>query len=378
MDGYLPALPALSRGLDASASSAQLTLTTCMLGLACGQLVAGPLSDAHGRRRPLLVGLAAYAAMSLACALAPTVWALAGFRLAQGLAGAAGIVIARAVARDLYSGHALVRFFGLLMVVTAVAPILAPILGAALLHVSSWRGVFYALTGVGVALFLATALGLRETLPPERRRPAGAGSTVRAFRLLLSDRVFVGYVLSAGFAFAAMFAYIAGSPFVLEDIHGVSPQLFSLVFAGNAFGIILAARLGTLVARRAGPRRALACGLLGSAGGGVGVLIGVVADAGLAGLLPAFFVVVSSMGLVGPSATALALADHADMAGSASALLGVTQFVIGPSLAPLVGVAGTRTALPMALVMAVVGVAAAATYLLLARHRLGQRGFTPA
>jgi DHA1 family bicyclomycin/chloramphenicol resistance-like MFS transporter len=173
LDMYLPALPSLSQELGGTATQAQLTLTACLLGLAAGQVLAGPLSDALGRRRPLLAGLLGYTGASLLCALAPSVPILIGLRLLQGLAGAAGIVIARAVVRDLYSGTEAARFFSLTMAVNGLAPILAPILGGQLLRVTSWRGVFFVLAAIGLALVLVAALGLRETLPPPHRRSGG-------------------------------------------------------------------------------------------------------------------------------------------------------------------------------------------------------------
>lgn len=369
MDTYLPGLPDLTSDLGVSASAGQLTLTTCLIGLALGQLVAGPLSDAYGRKRPLLIGLLAFTVASGLCAVAPDVWSLSAARLLQGAAGAAGIVIARAVARDLYSGPPLARFFALLLLVNGLAPIVAPIVGGQLLQVTDWRGIFWVLAAFGAVLLVAAALGLHETLSPERRHGGGLRITLRTFRTLLSERRFVGYVLSCGLVFAAMFAYIAGSPFVLQDIHGVSEQAFSIVFGVNAAGILA---LGYLVIRlvdRVGSARLLTAGLAQQVVGAVAVLLAVVLDAGLWPLLVALFVVVSSIGLVLPAASELALADHPRNAGSASALLGVCQFLFGAMAAPFVGVGGTGTALPMAIVIAACSVAAWVSYWALAGRR---------
>jgi DHA1 family bicyclomycin/chloramphenicol resistance-like MFS transporter len=357
MDMYLPGLPAMARDLSAPAWAAQLTITTSMLGLAGGQLVAGPISDTRGRRRPLLAGLAAYSAASLLCAMAPNVWVLLVLRLVQGLAGAAGIVIARAVVRDLHTGVEAARFFAMLMLVAGLAPILAPVAGGQLLHVTDWRGIFVVLAAIGAALLLAAWWLLAETLPEPGRHRGGLVATIHVFGGLLRDRPFMGYVLSAGLTFAAMATYISGSPFVLQDIHGVSPQLFSLLFAINAGGIMLASQASRKLVGRHGPRRLLDAGMAIGAVGGVGVLVAVVAGLGLGGLLPSLFVMVSSIGLVLPNAAALALADHPRTAGSASALLGLAQFAIGAVAAPLAGVGGSHTALPMAIVMAVLPVA---------------------
>jgi MFS transporter, DHA1 family, multidrug resistance protein len=355
IDMYLPALPAMARDLHTSAPAAQLTLTACLIGLAAGQLLAGPLSDAHGRRGPLLAGVALYAVASALCVVAPGIWALLVLRLVQGLAGAAGIVIARAIIRDRYEGDELARFYALLLIVNGAAPIIAPILGGQLLHVTTWRGVFAVLAGIGVVIFAASAAGLHESLPPDRRQSGGARAIVNDAAGLVTDRTFMGYALASGFAFGAMFAYISGSPFVLQAMFGISPQLFSLIFAVNGAGIIATGEVSRRLIGRVAPRTLLTVGLTGSAAGGVVLVIAAVAGLGLPLILPGLFVVVASTGFVLPNATALALAAHAHDAGSASGLLGLAQFAIGAAAAPLVGVAGPHTDLPMAVVICALG-----------------------
>jgi len=372
MDAYLPALPSLSEDLDASAAAVQLTVTACLLGLAMGQLVAGPFSDRLGRRRPLLVGLAGYAVVSALCALAPSVWALVVLRLLQGLCGAAGIVIARAVVRDHHDGTGAARVFGLIMVVTGAAPILAPIGGAAVLHFGSWRGIFVALAAAGAAICVASLVGLPESLPPSRRRSDGLRRTLSVFRGLLRDRWFVGHGLATGLVFGAMFAYIAGSPFVLQEIYGLSPAGFSLVFGLNALGIVTASVLGSRVVGRVPPGALLRAGLVESCAGAATLLLAVVLDLGVVVVCIALFAVVTAVGLVMPNATALALADHPETAGSASALLGLMQFVVGAAAAPLVGLAGAEDALPMAITIAVLAGAALVQFELLTRDRSGR------
>lgn len=367
MDMYLPGLPSMARDLSAPAWAAQLTITTTMLGLAGGQLVAGPISDALGRRRPLLAGVAAYMATSLLCAMAPNIWLLWLFRLGQGAAGAAGIVIARAIVRDLHEGIAAARFFALLMLVGSLAPILAPLVGGQLLHVTDWRGIFVVLAAIGGLLLVAAWWMLGETLPVAMRHGGGLRATVGVFGRLARDRQFAGYTLAAGLTFAAMATYISGSPFVLQDIHGVSPQLFSVLFAFNAVGIMIASQTSRALVGRFGPRAVMRTAVSVGAVGGVGVLVSVLADLGLGGLLPSFFVMVSSVGAVLPNAAALALADHPRTAGSASALFGLAQFAIGALAAPLAGVGGSHTALPMAIVMAVLPLAGLACLVLLTR-----------
>ena len=274
IDMYLPGLPSLGATLDAPAWAVQLTLTACLAGLALGQVVAGPLSDRFGRRTPLLVGVAAYAAASLLCALAPTILALVVLRFVQGIAGAAGIVIARAIVRDMHSGVAAARFFSLLMLVNGLAPILAPVIGGQVLRVTTWRGVFVLLAGIGVVLVAAAAAGLRETLAPEDRHPGGVAETIRTFGRLLGDRVFLGHALACGLAFGAMFAYISGSPFVLQDIYGASPQVFSVLFAANALGIVGASQANRALLRRFEPRAILRAALVVQASAGVALLGG--------------------------------------------------------------------------------------------------------
>ncbi|HJP75609.1 MAG TPA: Bcr/CflA family multidrug efflux MFS transporter [Pseudonocardiaceae bacterium] len=352
-DMYLPAFPSISADLHADASSVQLTLAACMVGLALGQLVAGPFSDSLGRRKPLLIGLAVFTVFSAVCAVAPSVYLLTGVRFVQALGGAAGLVIANAAVRDRYSGSMMSRFLSVLMLINGTAPILAPIIGAQILRFTSWRGVFWTLAAVGLVLVLASALWLEESLPVDRRRPARLAETLRAYRGLIGDRVFVGYALSGGMAFAAMFAYISGSSFVLQNVFGLSPQGFSLVFAVNGLGIVLVGQINGRLVRRISSRRLLVAGLCVSATGGLLLLLGVLFGAGLPVVLPALFLVVSSIGLVAPNSLTMALARYGDRAGTASSLVGVLQYIFGGLMAPVVGLGGVHTALPMALVIAV-------------------------
>jgi DHA1 family bicyclomycin/chloramphenicol resistance-like MFS transporter len=355
IDMYLPALPEISRDLDAGASAIQLTLTACVMGLALGQLVVGPLSDRLGRRLPLMAAMLTYAVASILCALAPSAPVLMALRFVQGLAGAGGIVIARAVVRDLHSGAAAVRLFSSLMLVTGLAPILAPLAGAQVLTFSSWRGIFVVLGVVSALIAAVVAVGLGETLPPERRNRHGLGRTLRTMRELLRDRYFVGHGLAVGMAFGALFAYISGSSFVLQGIYGVSPQLYSVLFAVNGLGLIAGSQINARLVGRFGPATLLRHGLTMIAAGAATLLAVVLAGGlGVWAVLIPMFVIVSSLSFVGPNGTALALVDHAAVAGTASAVLGVIQFIVGALVAPLVGVAGTDSAVPMAAIMTAV------------------------
>lgn len=351
IDAYLPALPALARDLEATSSATQLTLTALLVGLATGQLVAGPWSDAVGRRLPVLVGMVGFTAASVACAVAPSVELLVVARLLQGAFGAAGVVCARAVVRDLYDGPDLARALSRLVLVMGAAPVLAPLLGGQLLRATSWRGVFLLLAAVGAVMVLATGLRLRESLPVERRRAGGARATVRVFGVLLRDRPFTCHVLASGLGFAALFAYLSGSSFVLQTTYGLSPQEYSVAFAVNAVAFVVASQVGARVVRRTGARALLLTGGAAQLAGGLEVLVCAVTGAPLAAVLPGLLVVVASIGIISPNATALALTDHADVAGAASALLGLASYVVAGAVAPLVGLGGEGSATAMALVI---------------------------
>ncbi|MER6558211.1 multidrug effflux MFS transporter [Streptomyces sp. NPDC001027] len=371
MDMYLPALPEVTRSLHASASTVQLTLTACLAGMALGQLVVGPMSDRWGRRRPLLAGLAVYVVATVLCALAPTVEALVGFRLVQGLAGAAGIVIARAVVRDLYDGVAMARFFSTLMLISGVAPVVAPLIGAQILRGTDWRGVFVLLAAVGLALAVLVWTRLPETLPAAGRHQGGVSEALRAMRRLLSDPPFAGYLLTGGFAFAALFAYISASPFVVQEIYGASPQTFGLLFGANSVGLVLIGQLnGKVLVGRVRLDRVLAVGLATVTAAAAALLLlttGVFGEVGLAPVAVALFVLMSAMGVTLPNAQTLALMRVRHSAGSASALLGTSSFLIGAIASPLVGVAGERTAVPMAVVQLTAVLVAAACFVMLCR-----------
>jgi DHA1 family bicyclomycin/chloramphenicol resistance-like MFS transporter len=351
VDMYLPALPVLTRDLHSTSSATQLTLAALLVGLAGGQLIAGPVSDRVGRRPPVLIGLAGFVLASVGCAFAPSVPLLVALRLLQGFAGAAAVVVARAVVRDLYEGAAAARAFASLMLVMGAAPIFAPVLGAQVLRVTSWRGVFVVLAFAGAALLLATARKLPETLPPDCRSAGGLGPTLRVFAMLLRDRRFLLPTLAGGAGFAAMFAYISGSSNVLQEVHGLSAQQFSAVFGLNATVLILLSQVSARVVGRTGPRRLLLIGTATQVVGGVLLVVAALAEFGLPVVLLGLVLVVGAGGFNYPNATALALEHHGRTAGAASALLGVLQYVLGAVAAPLTGLGGSRTGTPMAVTM---------------------------
>ncbi|MFF3754112.1 Bcr/CflA family multidrug efflux MFS transporter [Streptomyces sp. NPDC002018] len=371
MDMYLPALPEVTRSLGSPAATVQLTLTACLAGMALGQIVVGPMSDKWGRRKPLLLGMVVYVLATAICALAPTTELLIGFRLLQGLAGAAGIVIARAVVRDLYDGEEMARFFSTLMLISGVAPIIAPVIGGQVLRLTDWRGIFVVLTVVGILLTLVVWKWLHETLAPELRHSGGVGAALRTMRGLLADRVFTGYMLAGGLAFAALFAYVAASPFVMQEIYGASPQTFSLLFGVNSVGLIAVGQInGKVLVGRVSMDRVLGFGLVVIAFAALALLLmtsGLFGNVGLFPVAAGLFVLMSAMGLAMPNTNASALMRTPYAAGSASALIGTSSFLIGAVASPLVGIAGEETAVPMAVVQLVCAVGALGCFVGLVR-----------
>jgi DHA1 family bicyclomycin/chloramphenicol resistance-like MFS transporter len=298
------------------------------------------------------------------CALAPTIALLSVARVLQGFAGAAVAVVAMAVVRDLFSGRRAAGMLSHLMLVIGVAPVLAPTLGGALLTVTTWRGVFVALAATAVLLFALAYFGLGETLPPARRRSARLGSTLRTYGTLLSDRAFVGLVLVAGLMMATLFAYISGSSFVLQGVYGLDEQTFGLVFGANAVGIVIASQLNPLLLRRFSPQQVLTAAVAAAMAAAVALLVAASLDAPLPWLLLPLGLAVALCGFSFPNAPALALSRHGESAGTASAVLGASQFGVAAAVAPLVGVFGTGSAVPMAAVMT--GTTALAVVLLVA------------
>ncbi len=366
LDMYLPALPELPADLSSTTAAAQLTLSACIVGLALGQLITGPLSDRFGRRMPLLTGVAVFVLASVICAVSTSMTVLIAVRLVQGAAGAAGIVVGRAVVADMFAGKAAAAYFSAIATINGLAPILAPVIGGQVLRVGTWRTVFWVLAGVGAVLLVLAAVVLKETLPPNRRTLGGFGGTLRAFSTLLRDPGYVGCVLAGCLVTAAMFGYISASPFLLQDGFGVSPQWFSACFALNAFGIVLATVIGRILLRWTSSWFLLCWGV-GQGLVGAGLLtVTVLAGWGLAMVLLSLFVMVSAVGFALPHASALAMDRHRGIAGSASALLGLTQFALGAVTASLAGIGDPATGKALG-VTALVATVMAVAGLLLAR-----------
>ncbi|WP_082598863.1 MULTISPECIES: multidrug effflux MFS transporter [unclassified Kitasatospora] len=368
-DLYLPAIPALAGDLGSTAPAVQLTLTASLFGLAIGQLVFGPLSDRLGRRRPLLAGMVLYTLSTLLCAFAGSVAVLVGGRFLQGLSGAAGLVIARAVARDRFEGVAMIRFMASLGLISGLAPIFAPAVGAQLLRFTDWRGSFLALVLFGAVLTAWVLLALDESLPPERRHSGGLGTTLRAIGGLIRDRRFTGYVLTSAFSFGALFAYVGGSSVVLQSEYQISPQTYSLIFAVNSVAVVGFSQLnGRVLVQRLPMNRLMPIGLVATLLAGLAlVLFTTVWDLGLAGVWPALFLLMAGMGMVLPnsSAQALTMAPHA--AGSASALIGVSTFTCGALVAPLSSLGERPSVALLGVVVAGCGAIALTAFVVLCR-----------
>jgi MFS transporter, DHA1 family, multidrug resistance protein len=368
IDTYLPALPSLSADLRATDSQAQLTITGLLIGLGLGQLIIGPWSDAVGRRKPLLFGLAAHGLTSVLCAVAPSIGMLIATRITQGLCGAAVAVVAMATVRDLFSGVRAAKLLSRLMLVLGIAPIFAPSLGSALLSFTSWRGIFAVLAVAAVTLFAVAWFGLPETLPPARRRAGSIRGSLRSYAGLFSDRLFLIMVGVAGSMFATLFAYVAAAPFVLQEIFGLSPQQFGVAFSANALGLILMTQLNPILLRRFSPVQVLSGAVVIASLSALALLATTTTGfGGLPGVMVPLWFIVTCAGLTFPNAPAIALSRHGETAGTAAALLGASQFVIGGAVAPLVG--GFQNGTPIPLAVIVVGTTSLAAALLLSAGR---------
>jgi DHA1 family bicyclomycin/chloramphenicol resistance-like MFS transporter len=349
IDMYLPALPEIGKGFGVSTAAVQYSLASFFVGFAVAQLIAGPLVDRHGRRRPLLAALAVYILASLGCAAAPSNDWLIAFRLLQGLAGSMAVVVPRAVVRDLHSGTAAVHMLSRLMLVMGVAPIVAPLLGSWVLAGFGWRAIFVFLAGFGALTMFAC---LR--LLPETGRPHDPTVTLATqLRALAREPDFRAYTLCGGFSSAGMFAYIAGSAFVFIEVHHVDPEHYGYFFGVNAFGLIAASQLNRVLVGRFTAVQVLGAATSLAALSALALLAVALTDAGgLWGVAITLFLFVSSLGILGPNSTALALERHGQRAGLASAVLGALQFTIAAGAAAAVSAQHEHSAAPMAIVVA--------------------------
>ncbi|MEV5650325.1 multidrug effflux MFS transporter [Nocardia sp. NPDC052254] len=352
-DMYLPAFPRMAEDLHTSAAGIQLTLTAFLIGLGLGQLFIGPLSDATGRRRPLLAGSLVCLAAGIVCAVAPNVGVLAGARFVQGLGGAAGIVLARAIISDTARGAAAAKLLGIVMIISVISPVVAPLSGGAIVTAGGWRAVFWALSGLTLLMVAGAALVVRESLPESARTRGGFAATVHGGRVVLGNRNYVGYLLTFCFAFAALFAYISASPFVMQDVMGLSAGVYSMIFGLNALFIVVTSAAATALAGRVSYRAMITAGLAVAAVATIGLFASVLADVPAVPTLVCFALFQGALGLIFSNATALALAETGAHAGTGSAFLGFLQFALAAVVSPLVGLWGEQTARPMAVMMIV-------------------------
>lgn len=348
IDMYLPALPSIGQSLGASMGAVQASLMAFFISLGIGQLVYGPLSDMMGRKAPLYFGLVLFAVGSIGCALAPDIETLIVLRFVQGLGASAGMVIPRAVVRDLHTGHEAARLMSLLMLVFSVSPILAPLVGSLLIEWAGWRSVFWAVTAAALMGLALMATSLSETRPSKERVGSSIASALTGYGVLLRDRHFLGLVFIGAFGISSFFAYLANSSFVLIDHYGLTPRQYSIAFAANAAAFIGASQLTGRLSARYGLGNLVKVAVTGYTT--VMVLLFIVNLLGIDRLdvmLAMLFVGYGFLGLVVPTTAVLALDAHGAIAGTASALMGTLQFVTGALVMACVGLFVDGSAWPM-------------------------------
>ena len=366
-DFYLPALPQMTMDLGANASLVQLSLTACLLGMALGQFVIGPYSDVWGRRVPLTVSLIIFVLSTILCAFSPNIWVLVILRFIQGFSGAGGVVLSRAIVRDLYTGYEVTKFMALLTLINGVITILAPVAGGQLLKITDWRGIFFILGVISIIILISVMVGVKETLPVESRTESGLKHTVSNFGNLFKDKMFMGYTLTSGLIFGSFFGYMSASPFVLQDIYGLSVQEYSFSFAINATGVILATYIADQFVGKLGESKILMFFLGLSLLASLLLFVSIPLQWNIIFILISFFLIFSCMGVVSMLCNSLGMQSQNKNAGSASALLGLVPFIIGAITAPLVGIGGGNTAIPMAIVIVICNIGAFVSFKRLVR-----------
>lgn len=371
IDLYLPAFPELESELGASPSQVQLTLTGTMVGVALGMLLVGPLSDAVGRRRPLLAGLGVHVVASLLCAVAPTIEALSALRVLQGLGTSAASVIALAVVRDKFEGRGAARLQARLMVIVGVSPLFAPTIGGVLLQLFHWRGLFVALAVLSAALAVAVGVLLPETVPARQRRRFRLAPALRGYLGLLRDPALIGLVLVAGMSMSAIFGYVAQSSFAFQQQYGLSSAQFGVAFATGGGMLVLGTQVNGSLVHRFSSQGLLVTGLVAGAASGLLLLASATTGVGgLLGLLVPLWMTMFCVGLVMPNSPVLALERHATAAGATAALLGASQHGVAAAAAPLGGAFPFAPATSMGLIMAGALLLALAVYAVFTRRAL--------
>jgi len=368
IDLYLPAFPALEAGLGVSEAAVQLTLAGTTVGFALGQLVVGPLSDKFGRRLPLVLATAVHIAASLGAALSTDIATLGVFRFLMGIGAAGGGVVAMAMVRDLFSGYAMVRMFSRMALISGLAPILAPVIGSQLLLLMPWPGIFFFLAGYGLCVFIAALFVVRETLPAEHRGKTGLTARQR-YRVLLTDRIFVGLLMVGGMNFAGLFTYLSASPFLFQDVYGFTPQQYGLLFGINSLGIVAGVQTSSRLIRRVPPQWILACSTAWMFLMAVLIVVFDQLGFGLWGVMVPLWFYILGVGFTFPSVQVLALAKHGAQAGTAASLLGAATFLMAGLVSPVVGWLGVGSPGPMGAVQAACILLAAAALWLVVRPR---------
>jgi DHA1 family bicyclomycin/chloramphenicol resistance-like MFS transporter len=364
-DLYLPALPTMAIALRADAGTVELTISGYLIGFSLGQLLWGPVSDRHGRRLPIAIGLVLFIAGSAGCALSTSAPMLVGWRALQAVGACASVVLARAMVRDLYTGHRAAQMMSTLMTVMAIAPLLGPSVGGLILHVASWRAIFWTLVGVGLAT-LAALYVLPETLPPERRNRQPLHRAVRGYAELLGHRRVLGYAGAGGFFYGGIYAYIAGTPSAYITYHHVSPQFYGVLFGAGIVGIMLTNQVNSRLVIRLGGDRLMRAGTVGAAVAGILLALDAWTDwGGLTGLVIPLFLFISATGFIVANSIAGALSSFPERAGSMSALIGAIQYGTGITGSALVGLFADGTPWPMACVIALMSIGSLLCALLL-------------
>ncbi|WP_152658325.1 multidrug effflux MFS transporter [Oceanobacillus sp. CFH 90083] len=370
VDMYLPSFPTIANEFGTSASNVQLSLTFCLLGLAAGQIVFGPLSDKRGRKIPLISALILYVVASVLCIFAPSIWFFIAARFFQGLTASAGVVISRAIVRDIYSGKDLTRLYGLITLFVGVGPILAPIIGGAVLNFTNWQGIFLLLGFLTLAILAFIFIVLPETNPASNRGDGNMKETLITFGKLTKNRRFLGYGLTQGLIMASVFANVSGTPFIYQSIYGVSPQMFSFLFALNGAGIIIGTRIIGRITKRIEEDKLLYIGLCISTLFSIILFFMTWIQAPLSLIVIPLFLIVSCTGISTPLTFSLAMRNQKKHAGSASAFLGILPYLLGGIAIPFVGIAGESTAVPMGITMVIANLGGLLSYLLLVRKNV--------
>lgn len=364
IDLYLPAFPVLEADFDTTAAAIQLTLTGTMIGFALGQLIVGPLSDKMGRRMPLLVVTALHVVASVAAAFAPSLELLSVARVLMGAGAAAGGVVAAAVVRDLFGGRRLVVMLSRLALVSGVAPVLAPLVGSALLLVMPWRGIFVVLAVYGAVMLVSAMIFIPETLPRARRQEKGATTVWQRYRSVFGDRVFIGVLIIGGMTFSGLFSYLSSSSFLFQITYELTPQEYGLLFAANSVGVVLGVQVASRLAARFGPQWVMAWSTAVLVAAASAIIVTDQLDLGMWGTVVPLFFFMTACGFTFPCVQVLALDRHGKAAGTAQSIIGATNFGVAGLISPLVGWIARDagiTATTMASVMvgcAVVGVLA--------------------